>query len=152
MTCWYTNHCFSKWIVSVRKKNHRFFMQIIDFWVDKHRFLSWNHRFFMKIIHVSWKRTIFHASIYTGNDENVDFALKLQIWNGKPMIFVETIYIQAFVKTWFFVRKITNSSTNFRWKWTNLQHFLLHLYTGNDENDDFEWKNMNFDRKMVKPS
>ena len=25
---------------------------------------------------------------------------------------------------------------------------LFHLYAGNDENDDFDWKNMNFDRKI----
>ena len=34
-------------------KSSFFFLKIIDFWVHKHRFLSWNHRFFMKIIHVS---------------------------------------------------------------------------------------------------
>ena len=90
------------------------------------------------------QHVLFH--LHTRNDENVDFAWKVHIWNGKPMIFVETIYTQAFVKTWFFVRKITNSSTNFRWKWTILQHFALHLYTENDKND-FESKNMNFEQK-----
>ena len=64
------------------------------------------------------------------------------------MIFVETIRTPGFVKTWFFLWKITNFSMNFRWKWTILQHFLLHLYTGNNKNDYFESKNINFEQKI----
>ena len=134
------------------ERNHRFFMQIIDF--------SEENIVFYRIMHFWRNSLIFHeqrpffipfwinvqSSVHR-EEENVDFVLKLQFWNGKSMIFVETIRTPGFVKTWFFLWKITNFSINFRWKWTILQHFLLHLYTGNNKNDDFESKNINFEQK-----
>ena len=75
------------------------------------------------------------------------FCIKITILEWKINDFVETIRTPGFVKTWFFLWKITNFSMNFRWKWTILQHFLLHLYTGNNKNDDFESKNINFEQK-----
>ena len=123
-----------------------FFMQIIDF--------SKEHIAFYRIKHFWRNSLIFHeqrpffipfwinmqSSVHRERGKR-GFCIKITILEWKINDFVETIRTLGFVKTWFFLWKITNFSMNFRWKWTILQHFLLHLYTWNNKNDDFESKN-----------
>ena len=74
--------------------------------------------------HILNKNKRFCNHLYTDNEENVDFVLKLQFWNGKSMIFVETIRTPGFVKTLFFSLKNNEFFNVFSMKMNDLATFF----------------------------